>query len=81
MALFNCDECQKPISDLATECPHCGGPTLRGSRRERFELGIEMMKEYRDEIERRLIGTSAGIVALLLGQPAARHALARQAGC
>ncbi|MFA6121898.1 MAG: zinc-ribbon domain-containing protein [Sideroxydans sp.] len=28
MALINCNECQKEISDKATTCPHCGAPTV-----------------------------------------------------
>jgi uncharacterized membrane protein YhaH (DUF805 family) len=54
---------------------------MQASLRERFELGVAMMKDYRDEIERRLLGTAtllAGIVALLLGYPSARRALANQ---
>jgi RNA polymerase subunit RPABC4/transcription elongation factor Spt4 len=27
MALINCNECKKQISDTATSCPHCGAPT------------------------------------------------------
>lgn len=26
MALTNCTECQKEVSDKATVCPHCGSP-------------------------------------------------------
>lgn len=26
MALINCKECGKQVSDLATSCPHCGAP-------------------------------------------------------
>ncbi|MBO5145320.1 MAG: NINE protein [Lachnospiraceae bacterium] len=26
MALFNCPECGKEISDMAAACPHCGAP-------------------------------------------------------
>ena len=26
MALINCPECNKQISDKATACPHCGNP-------------------------------------------------------
>jgi uncharacterized membrane protein HdeD (DUF308 family) len=29
MALINCPECQKEISDQATACPHCGHPMKR----------------------------------------------------
>lgn len=81
MALINCAECHKPISDRSATCPHCGCPSRAATIRERFELGIAMMKAYRDEIESRLLGSMtffAGIVALLLGSPAARDALARE---
>jgi len=27
MALINCEECNKDISDNAATCPHCGAPT------------------------------------------------------
>jgi predicted RNA-binding Zn-ribbon protein involved in translation (DUF1610 family) len=27
MALINCEECTKEISDKAISCPHCGAPT------------------------------------------------------
>ena len=26
MALINCSECSKEVSDKATNCPHCGAP-------------------------------------------------------
>ncbi len=81
MAVINCAECRKEISDRATECPGCGCPALHASVKERFELGVTMMKDYRDEIERRLLGAAtlmAGIVALILGQPAARRALDKE---
>lgn len=26
MALINCAECKKEVSDLAASCPHCGAP-------------------------------------------------------
>ncbi len=81
MALSNCGECQKPISDRATQCPYCGCPAVHASLRERFELGVAMMKDYRDEIERRLMGASTilvGIVALFLGNQAARLALSHR---
>lgn len=29
MALINCNECGKEISDKATSCPHCGAPVGR----------------------------------------------------
>ena len=28
MALKDCKECNKEISDQATKCPHCGAPIL-----------------------------------------------------
>lgn len=31
MALINCPECGKEISDKATSCPHCGNPINPGS--------------------------------------------------
>ncbi|MFA6904369.1 MAG: zinc ribbon domain-containing protein [Gallionellaceae bacterium] len=32
MALINCNECGKEISDKATTCPHCGAPTVNVSQ-------------------------------------------------
>ena len=29
MALINCSECKREISDKATSCPHCGCPTIQ----------------------------------------------------
>ena len=29
MALINCKECGKEISDTATVCPHCGAPVVK----------------------------------------------------
>lgn len=29
MALINCKECGKEISDAATVCPHCGAPVVK----------------------------------------------------
>jgi predicted amidophosphoribosyltransferase len=29
MALINCPECNKEISDMAESCPHCGFPIAK----------------------------------------------------
>ena len=29
MAMTSCKECSKPLSDLASSCPHCGAPASR----------------------------------------------------
>ena len=36
MALINCSECGKEISDKATSCPHCGAPTSNVSANTKF---------------------------------------------
>jgi hypothetical protein len=33
MALINCKECQKTVSSQAANCPHCGAPVPKSSRR------------------------------------------------
>ena len=36
MALINCNECGKEISDKAVTCPHCGAPTLNAPLNTKF---------------------------------------------
>ena len=48
MALMNCDECGKELSEYATLCPHCGAPAeiaLQTFRREQERLEQERLKQ------------------------------------
>ncbi len=53
MALINCTECEKEISDKANTCPHCGAPNVLPDREE------AQARQKRFELERKLnsIGT------------------------
>ena len=37
MALINCPECNKEISELAPTCPQCGAPTKAGAKQAKKE--------------------------------------------
>ena len=41
MALIECSECKKEISDKAESCPHCGFPISKTTSREREKQGTE----------------------------------------
>lgn len=36
MALINCPECGKEISNKATSCPHCGNPMIQNTNKEEY---------------------------------------------
>lgn len=61
MALIDCPECEKKISDKATSCPNCGYPLGRERRREAFlldplaelaELAEHSVRSLREALER-----------------------------
>ena len=37
MALIECPECKKEISDKAKECPHCGYPIVKKEEKKKEE--------------------------------------------
>lgn len=45
MALIKCSECNKEISDKATNCPHCGCPVAEMDLPEEEKQEIEVVKE------------------------------------
>ena len=44
MALINCPECGKQISEQATSCPHCGFPLKRSNKKEIDKLDFDSME-------------------------------------
>jgi hypothetical protein len=70
MALICCSECSRGISDQAAICPGCGAPVAAtkafpASDKERFELGVTMVKAYYDAIETRLAGSLVLFVVVI----------------
>ena len=52
MALTNCDECGKDLSEYATLCPHCGAPAEIALQTFRRELEEKRLEQERLEQER-----------------------------
>ena len=85
---MNCQECRAQISDdAAALCPQCGIPLaeaeasliFKATDKDRFEVGIRMMKEYYDALEARLAGSLTFYVVIigwLVTSEGARAALA-----
>jgi len=47
MALINCPECKKEISDKAESCPHCGFPLIQVQKVKPKALDMkELIKHY-----------------------------------
>jgi predicted amidophosphoribosyltransferase len=44
MALINCYECNREISDLANSCPHCGAPAKSNKKNEVFIINSTIGK-------------------------------------
>ena len=87
MATIKCSECRKPVvGPLAVLCSECeislndpqAASTFKSENKDRFELGIRMMKEYYDAIEARLAATLTFygiIIGWLVTSEGARTAL------
>ena len=45
MALIECPECKKEISNLASRCPHCGYPIVRKSPRIDIEKKLDLIRK------------------------------------
>ena len=56
MALINCPECNKEISDKATNCPHCGNPINE-------QKPIIVRKDYKAKAK---AFTIAGVIVFLI---------------
>jgi hypothetical protein len=86
MALINCSECGKGVSEFAAACPGCGRPltaakAFPASDKERFDLGVTMLKDYYAAIEARLASSLALFVVIigwLIASKDTRRALAAQ---
>jgi hypothetical protein len=87
MATIKCSECKKQVvGPLAVLCSECeislndpqATSTFKAENKDRFELGIRMMKEYYDAIEARLAATLTFygiIIGWLVTSEGARTAL------
>lgn len=56
MSLINCPECNKEISDKATNCPHCGNPINKNEP-------IVVRKDYKTKAK---AFTIAGVIVFLI---------------
>lgn len=76
MALINCKECGREISDQAISCPHCGAPVVREIFCQKCGTRIPADTRYCPACGTAVSGTmsgavkdklTAGILAILLG--------------
>lgn len=76
MALINCKECGREISDQAISCPHCGAPVVREIFCQKCGTRIPADTRYCPTCGAAVSGTmsvaakdklTAGILAILLG--------------
>ena len=49
MALIQCAECKKEVSDQAESCPHCGFPIKK--KQEEKEYSVEIIRDYYGNID------------------------------
>lgn len=66
MALTNCPECGKEISDIAELCPHCG---FKISAQPEFEIKVTQLSKPKYQITDRIVELIAGIVIFAVGIP------------
>lgn len=66
MALINCPECARQISDTAEICPHCG---FKISEQPEFEVKITQLSKPKFQIMDRLAELIGGIVVFAIGIP------------
>lgn len=64
MALINCPECSKEISDKVTSCPHCGYPLVDDSA-QKVELSSIKLKLDRRK-KKIILGTIGGLLLLTI---------------
>lgn len=50
MALINCPECGKQISDKATACPNCGYPIQNGTNNHNENVNIILKSAYNNKL-------------------------------
>ncbi len=78
MAMINCPECKKRVSDTATACPHCGAP-ITGAR-EGTAAGAplttvqETSKKFKLQILLAALAFWGGLVFLFQGNDTAEGA-------
>jgi hypothetical protein len=71
MALVQCPECNRALSDKAVACPFCGYPLARPSRLKEWDLLIEKTRKRWKAL--RVLGwllIAAGLMVLRGGWPA-----------
>ncbi len=74
MALIKCSECQREVSDRATNCPGCGAPIVTpasGDTSPNLVMIEKTSKKWKKNILVSLCTLSAGIVLALIGGAAA----------
>ena len=51
MALINCDECNKEVSDKAASCPHCGAPIAQAQETKAAGSPLSTVQETCEKFE------------------------------
>lgn len=62
MALINCQECGKEISDKANSCPHCGCPSVSTVTDEKQEIVVQRSRK----ISNKLIVIVIGVILVVV---------------
>ena len=60
MALIECEECSKEISDKAEVCPHCGAPTKYGGKSDK-------KKKIKSRSNIQAVGCLTIVISVILG--------------
>ncbi len=90
MALINCSECGKPISDKAASCPNCGCPIDKiqlennhfEKEREKKDYSKMAAQVEKKKVESRITtgNHTAGIIAIILGILSLLHGIFANGG-
>lgn len=65
MALINCSECKKEVSDRAAACPNCGAPI--GVDRESVGSGVQHLTTTQGTSKALKLQTLLAVVTLIMG--------------
>ncbi|MGN0411228.1 MAG: zinc ribbon domain-containing protein [Candidatus Fimousia sp.] len=63
MALINCPECGKEISDNAKKCPNCGYPISK----KKITIGELEWNDFYNKHKKKIIGIAIGLIILIIG--------------
>ena len=65
MALINCIECGKEISDKATTCPNCGAPIRKDTSYEEHPVGQIKPQQKKKSNKGLIIGVVVAVILLV----------------